>query len=569
MTQSRRPVIITPGLPKRRETVSWQRSGSEPKKRLRSAAITLSVVVMSTAIAGQLVRLAWVGRTGLTIAISNPIANSFARPDIVDRRGRLLATDVSLPSLYADPSRILDHNAVVEQLTNLMPDLNGPKLRADLSDRSRRFVWVRRGVSPTIAQHIHNLGFPGLSFKNELKRAYPAGKLAGHVLGAVNVDNKGVAGLEQYIDTEVGADPVLGTALSRKAPVQTSLDLGVQHALQDELKSAMRRYQAKGASGVVLDVETGEVMAAASLPGVDPMQPAQLQEPERQDRVTGGTYELGSIFKAFTVAMALEAGLVTAKTRLDVSKPLVDGRHTIRDGHGSGRPLSVTEIFTHSSNVGAGLLSLAAGPERHKRFLETFRLLGPIKTEAGLVAAPQSPEVWQRIQQITISFGHGIAVSPLQFAAAGAALVNGGRYHRPTFLRQGTVGPRDGQRVLSEATSRTMRKLMRLNVKDGAGTGRHANVPGYRVGGKTGTAEVAGRGGYKKKTVISSFFSAFPMDQPRYVVLVSIFEPTGNRASGGNITASRNAAPTTARVIERIAPLLNVAPRRALAVLKK
>ena len=229
MTQPRQPVIITPGLPKRRQVASRQSAGDRQKRTLRSAVMTLSVVLMSTAIASQLVHLAWVGQTGLTTAISNPIANSFARPDIVDRRGRLLATDVSLPSLYADPSRILDRNAVVEQLAQLMPDLNRAKLRADLSDRSRQFVWVRRGVSPAIAQHIHNLGFPGLGFKNELKRAYPAGKLAGHVLGAVNVDNKGVAGLERYIDRQVGADPVLGTALSRKAPVQTSLDLGVQH----------------------------------------------------------------------------------------------------------------------------------------------------------------------------------------------------------------------------------------------------------------------------------------------------------------------------------------------------
>ncbi len=567
--QLRRPVIITPGLPKRREAASWQKPSGGQKMKMRSAVVTLSVVAMSTAIAGQLLHLAWVGRGELTTAISNPIANSFARPDIVDRRGRLLATDVSLPSLFADPSHILDRDAVVEQLVNLMPDLDGAKLRIELSDRSRRFVWVRRGISPAIAQHIHNLGFPGLGFKNELKRAYPAGNLAGHVLGGVNVDNKGVAGLEQYIDQEVGTDPVLGTALSRKAPVQTSLDLGVQHGLQDELKSAMRRYQAKGASGVVLDVETGEVLATASLPGVDPMQPAQLQEPERQDRIAGGTYELGSIFKAFTIAMALEAGLVTTDTRLDVSQPLRDGRYTIRDGHGSGRPLSVAEIFTHSSNVGAGMLALAAGPERHKRFLETFRLLGPMKTEAGPVAPPQAPEDWHRIQQITISFGHGMAVSPLQFAAAGAALINGGRYIRPTFLRQRTIGPLDGERVLSEATSQSMRELMRLNVIDAAGTGRRADVPGYRVGGKTGTAEVAGRGGYKKKTVISSFFGAFPMEQPRYVVLVSLFEPTGNRASGGSITAGRNAAPTTARVIERIAPLLNVAPARALAALTK
>ncbi|MCH9765407.1 MAG: penicillin-binding protein 2 [Alphaproteobacteria bacterium] len=534
---------------------------------MRALTVSLSVLAMSLAIAGQLVHLALAGQTSMTTTLSHPIANSFARPDIVDRHGRLLATDVAMPSLFADPSRVVDPNVVVEKLSELLPGLDREALRRKLSDRGRRFVWVQRGVSPAMAQQIHNLGLPGLSFKQELKRAYPAGRLAGHVLGSVNIDNKGLSGIEQHIDAVVGADPVLGAQRSRKAPVQLSLDVGVQHALDDELARALRRYQATAAAGVVMDVNSGEVIAAASIPGVDPMQPAQHQETRRRDRVAGGSYELGSIFKAFTVAMALEAGLVTVNTKLDVTKPLVEGRHTIRDGHGGGRPLSVAEVFTHSSNVGAGLLALAAGPKRQKLFLDNFRLLTPIKTEAGRVAAPQLPEQWQRIEQITIAYGHGMAVSPLQFAAAYSALVNGGSYVAPTFLRRvaGESVPR--QRVLSHATSRKMRTLMRLNVTDRAGTGGRADVPGYRVGGKTGTAEVASVGGYKKKTVISSFSAAFPMDEPRYVVLVSVFEPKGNRNSGGAITASRNAAPTTGRVIRRIAPLLNVMPAGTVTAL--
>lgn len=567
MITSRRPVIVTPGLPPRSKQTP-KLGTRDGKSRLRFAVMMTSVLAMSGMIGGQLVVLALSGNAGLTTTLSNPIAQSYARPDIVDRRGRLLATDITMPSLYADPSRILDRDAVIEHVTAVLPSVDVAELRQKLSDPSRKFVWIQRGVSPAAAQTIHNFGLPGLGFKDELKRAYPAGTLAGHTLGTVNVDNKGLTGIESHIDKVIGVEAVLGTTLSRKAPVQTSIDLGVQHIVHDELNQAMQRYQSVAASGVVLDVDTGEVIAAVSLPGVDPAEPEHRLDARLQDRVAGGTYELGSIFKAFTVAMALEGGLVNKNTRLNVTKPLVEGRFTIRDSHGPRRPMSVSEVFVHSSNVGAGLLALAAGPERHKRFLENFRLLSPMATEAGPLAAPQVPKAWRRIQQITISFGHGVAVSPLQFAASAAALINGGRYLQPTFLRHNGFGPVTGERVLSAETSRTMRELMRLNVTHRSGTGRRADVPGYDVGGKTGTAEVARGGRYKKKTVISSFVAGFPMKAPRYLILVSIFEPKGTAKSGGKITASRNAAPTTGRIIRRIAPILNVAPADVLAARK-
>lgn len=563
----RKPVIITPGLPKAPGIAPWRSEKTRRQSSWRWSFATASVALMSVAITMQLINLAWRNETRLTTAVTTPIAQSYARPDIVDRRGRLLATDVQMPSLYADPTRIVDRNIVVEHLTRLMPDLDAEQLRADLADRTRQFVWIRRGLAPNVAQHIHDLGLPGLNFKQELRRAYPSGKLAGHLLGAVNVDNKGIAGLERYIDTTIGVDAVLGADVSGKPPLQTSLDLGAQHALTDELKASMRRYKSKGAAGVVLDVDTGEVLAATSLPGPNPMQLADLHNPRLKDKLSMGSFELGSVFKAFTVAMALESGSVTKHTRLDVAQPLVDGRHVIRDSHDSGRQLSVAEVFTHSSNVGAGLLALAAGPKRQKAFLKKFKLLSPVQTELGATANPQLPQDWQRIQQITVSYGHGIAVAPLQFAAAAAALVNGGRYFKPTFLHNQSIGPIAGQRVLSESTSRTMRELMRLNVTERTGTGRRADVPGYEIGGKTGTAEIAVAGRYRQKKVISSFVAAFPMRAPRYLVLVSLFEPKATRASGGAITAGRTAAPTVGRIIRRIAPLLNVAPVDTVAAL--
>lgn len=531
---------------------------NDRRLKLRSLVAACVVTAAFSSVGVQVTRLGLAGGAEVSLSRTEPVATSFARPDIVDRNGRLLATDVEAPSLYADPSLVIDRDEVAEKLATVLPGFNEAELRQALEDKTRRFVWVRRGLSPKLAQAVHDLGLPGLSFRREQRRVYPAGDSAGHVLGAVDPDNKGVAGIERFIDDSGWIEPVHGISLNDRAPVRLSLDLGVQHAVEDELETAMRRYKAEAASAVVLDAVTGEVVASASLPGVDPGRPSMRLEPGRIDRITGGTYELGSIFKAMTLAMAFENGTAKSETVLDVREPLVAGRFTIVDPHPAGRPLSVAEIFTHSSNVGAGMLALRSGGEKMHGFFERMNLTAVMKTETGLVAAPQLPVRFERAETITAAYGHGIAVAPLQFASAGATLINGGKRVTPTYLRRHPEAEVPRDRVVSAATSDAINKLMRANVESAGGTGRRAAVNGVSIGGKTGTAEIAHAGGYNKKAVISSFFAAFPMDAPRYVTLVSIYEPQPVKDANGEVSAAWTAAPVAGRIIARIAPALGV-----------
>jgi cell division protein FtsI (penicillin-binding protein 3) len=533
------------------------------KRRVRNAAEAAVYAFLFFAFAEvtiHLLSLALSHQGGVTLAVSEPVATSFSRPDIVDRNGRLLATDLEAPSIYADPGVVIDRDELVEKLATVLPDIDQKDLLRTLSDRSRRFVWVRRGVSPKIAQKVHDLGLPGLSFRYELKRAYPAGPLAGHVLGSVNVDNRGLTGIEKYIDDKIGVDPVHSAVLSTRPPVRLSLDIGVQHALEDELDDAEKRYRTEGAAGLVLNIKTGEVLASASLPRVDPTWPSQALDDKHLDRVTAGTYELGSVFKTLTIAMAFDEGIAKPDTMIDVRKPLEIGRFTVTDYHPAGRPLSVTEVFTHSSNVGAGMLALEAGTDKLEGFLRKFGLLKPLQTEEGTVAAPQLPVRWGRASTITVAYGHGIAVAPLQFAAAAATILNNGEPVHPTFLRRFDGGSTDEKPLVTQMTSREMARLMRLNVTSPDGTGKEADVPGYRVGGKTGTADVAKRGGYSSKSVISSFLGAFPMDDPQYLTFIVLFQPKGTKETHGQHTAGYTAAPVTGRLIARIAGQLGVQP---------
>ncbi len=528
--------------------------------RLRTLLATLTVAIAFVTVAAQLVRLAMSSQFDATSSLTETIAESFARPDIVDRHGRLLATDVEAQSLFADPAHVIDRDEVVEKLAGIFPNINQAELRKNLSDRNRRFVWIRRGLSPKTAQRVHNLGLPGLAFRRELRRAYPSGALAGHVLGYVNIDNKGVSGIERYLDEVVGVESVHGATLTERAPVRLSLDIGVQHAVEEELANALRRFGARGAAGTVIDIDTGEILASASLPDVDPARPSMSLDPTRVDKVTGSTFELGSVFKIVTVAMALENEIVSLDTLVDVREPLSAGRFTIRDPHPAGRPLSVAEIFIRSSNVGAGVLALEAGPKRSREFFKRLKLLDPVKIETGPIAAPQVPKQWHEAEIITTSYGHGIAVAPLQFAAAAATLLNGGHRVLPTFIKRQLDHDSANVAVIKRATSRDIRKIMRRNVIDPAGTGKRANISGYPVGGKTGTAEIPGAGGYKKDAVISSFLAAFPMNKPKYLVFVLLFEPKGTGDAGGEVLAGLNAAPTAGRIIGRIGPLLGLLP---------
>jgi cell division protein FtsI (penicillin-binding protein 3) len=527
-------------------------------RRIMIVALGLGLVFLG--IAAQLVRLALPLRADVRTNVAEPLSQSFARPDIVDRRGQLIATDIAAPSLYADPALIVDLDEMVEKLVATLPGLNEQDLRRSLADRQKRFQWIKRGLTPQQAQAVHDLGLPALGFRQEPKRVYPAEDLIGHVLGTVNVDNHGIAGIERYIDETMGIDMVSGAAPSSLRPVRLSLDLGVQHAVADELAAAMKRYSAPAAAGLVMDIMTGEIVAALSLPSVDPNHPAEAIDPERPDRLQTSVWELGSIFKMLTIAMALEDGATLDKV-YPTTRPLEIGKYTIKDLHPQPAPLSIRDIFIHSSNVGAGLMGLEAGAERQKAFLSGLGLLEPLRTESGPVALPLVPQHWERIETVTIAYGHGLAVAPLQFAAVAAALLNGGHAVVPTYLAGARKRP-EGGRLITAGTSRALREIMRLNVTSPHGTGRRADVAGFDVGGKTGTAEMAGVGGYRRKSVISSFVAALPMPTPRYLTMVSLFEPKGTAETKGGITAGLNAAPVTGRIIERIAPILGLMPRR-------
>ncbi len=538
-----------------------QRDGHGATRRSGRGLLVLSCISLAfLAVAAQLVRLAVKGHGEIVVALNEPLTRSTSRPDIVDRNGRLLATDLEVPSLYADPTLLVDADEAIEKLRSVLGDLDEAELGRAFRDRSRRFVWVRRGLTPELAQRVHNLGLPGLGYRKELRRAYPMGRMAGHMLGSVNIDNKGLSGIERHIDEMAGTEAVLGAPRTDRLPVRLALDVGVQHGLEEELKAAMARYGARGAAGVILEARNGAVVAASSHPGVDPARPGEALEEERVDKLAAGTYELGSIFKLFTVAMALDSGQARPDSSYDVRAPLTAGRFVITDLYPQGRPLSVTEIFVQSSNVGAGMIAAQAGAAAQQAFLGRLGLTGTLTSEAGPIAAPQLPRRWDRVETITIGYGHGLALAPLQFAAATAALVNGGIAIKPTLLARADASAVAGERVISARTSAQMRELMRLNVTHASGTGKRADVPGYEVGGKTGTAEMPARGGYKESAVISTFAAAFPMSAPRYVVLVLLFEPTPTAETRNKITAGLNAAPAAGRIIARTAPLLGVLP---------
>lgn len=527
-------------------------------------AIAALVALGFLAVAGQALRLAFSGTGGSPRAqLAEPIVQIYARPDLVDRKGRLLATDLPSHSLFADPLLVVDPDEASERLAAIFPDLDAADLRAQLVDKNRRFVWIKRGLPPATAQHIHDLGLPGVAFRTEPKRVYPQGRLAGHVLGSVSVDNRGLGGVERYVDETLGLETGYSTDYARP-PVTLTLDTGAQHGLEEELSLAMAQYGAGGAAGVIMDVKNGAVLAAATLPDVDPGRPGEALLDDRTDRLGMATYELGSVLKVFTVAMALDHGIAGPATVIDVRVPLQVGRWTIRDSAPSGRPLTVREVLVQSSNIGVAHLALSAGAHRQRAFLSRLGLLDPMRWEAGPLGQPRLPERWGEVEAATIAYGYGIAISPLQFAGAAAALVNGGLKVRPHLVEYlpgivPTTGT--GERVVAPETSARINEMLRRAVAGSNGTGRRADVAGFEVGGKTGTAEMAARGGYKSRSVVASFLGVFPMSAPRYLVLVTLIEPRPELQTGERITAGVNAAPVAARVIARTGALLGVVPR--------
>jgi len=488
-----------------------------------------------------------------------PVSTALHRPTMVDRKGRMLATDIQAASLYADPQSITDLDDVVYQLSNVLPHLNTKSLLHRLRTGGR-FAWVERELSPHQQADIHELGLPGLAFVEEHHRVYPAGRTAAHVLGFVDIDNLGLAGMERYIDRSPNMMMVSSGARQASEPkIELSIDLGVQHALREELEDAIKRYQADAAMGLVMDVMSGEVLAISSLPDFDPNQRSQAQAKDRFNRLTAGLFEMGSVFKIFTTAAALDLGVAGMESKYDATEPIRIASFTIKDFHAQRRWLSVPEIFTFSSNIGTAKLALDIGIARHKSFLTKLGLLQRIETELGETAHPIVPANWQKINTMTIAYGHGLSVTPLHVAAAAAAIMNGGYEVTPTFLKREPGRVPYAERLVAERTSRQMRTLMRLNVE--RGTARQADAKGFRVGGKTGTAEKVVNGRYSRDALLTSFVGVFPTDAPKYVILVMLDEPKRVEETQNRATAGVNAAPTARRFIERAGTLLGVSPR--------
>jgi cell division protein FtsI (penicillin-binding protein 3) len=471
------------------------------------------------------------------------------RADIVDRNGNLLATSLVTASLYANPRQILDSRDAAQKLMTVLPELSLAELQTKLTG-NRSFTWIRRHLTPKQQYEVNRLGIPGVYFQRDERRVYPQGGLAAHVVGFTGVDNDGLAGIERSFD-EVLKGGGRGLALS--------IDLRIQHVLRQEITAGMKRVNAIGGAGMVIDVHTGEMMGMVSLPDFDPHNPTGLDPKTLFNRNTLGVYEQGSMFKLFTAALALDSGSATMGSVYDASKPIKISRFTISDFRGEKRALTLPEVLVFSSNIGAAKMALAAGAETQKKYLGGFGLLRKPALELPEIGAPMLPAQWREINTMTIGFGHGIAVSPLQMASGIVAIANGGVMRPITVLKRAPGEAPQGNRVISARTALDMQKLMRLVVTDGSG--KNANVQGYLVGGKTGTAEKVGdNGGYKRRAVLSSFVSAFPMTNPRYVVLVSIDEPQPIKANHNFITAGWVTTPVVGRIIPRIAPILGVAP---------
>ncbi|MGB3416100.1 MAG: penicillin-binding protein 2 [Mesorhizobium sp.] len=504
-------------------------------------------------------RLVYLGSIDNDASGAPPSRVTTSRPDIVDRNGELLATDIKTASLYAEPRHIVDADEAIEKLATVLPEIDYEQTYNKLKSGAG-FVWLQRQLTPKQQNDIMQLGVPGLGFRTEKRRFYPSGSTSAYIVGLTNIDNQGISGMEKYIDGQGLSDLQLSGLADPKdlAPVKLSIDLRVQHIVHDEIAVGMEKYHAIAAGAVVLNVKTGDVLAMASVPDFDPNNPYNAQDKDRLNRMSAGLYEMGSTFKSFTTAMALDSGKVSLSTKFDATRPIRIGRQTIHDFHGKGRWLTVPEVFIYSSNIGSAKEAEAVGIEGHREFLHRLGILEKMQTELPEVARPTEPKVWKQVHSITIAFGHGVSTTPLQTAVGCAALVNGGYLIEPTFLAR-TQDEADAvaKKVVSDKTSDAMRYVYALNAEKGSG--RNARVPGYRVGGKTGTAEKVVNGRYSKDKNFNAFVAAFPMDDPQYIVLTIADEPKAEKPGMG-ATAASNAGIIARNIIARSAALLGVKP---------
>ena len=475
------------------------------------------------------------------------------RATITDRRGTILAVSLPTANVFAVPGKMIDAQDAVLKLKAILPRLDVADIARRLADERSKFVYIAHRVTPKEQMAINALGIVGVEFEETEQRHYPLGNVAAHVLGGVTVDGQGSAGVELFFNKRLASNP---------APLKLSLDAKVQAVVRDELSRAMGEFNAIGGAGIVMDVRTGEVIAMVSLPDYDANNLGRAAPDSRFNRTVAGIYEPGSTFKLQDAALALDSGTVNIWNGFDASAPIHIGRFTIKDFEGGKhRWLYVPEIVAYSSNIGAARMAEAVGGEKQRLWMDRMGMLSKLGIELPEAAHPQAPGAsnWKQIATMTIGFGHGISVSPLHVVAGTAAISNGGTYYRPTLVAgEADAPPREGIRVMQQQTSDIMRKLMRVVVTEGYG--KLAEVPGYYIGGKTGTAEKISHHGYNKKVNVSAFMSAFPMNAPRYAVYMMLDEPHGNASTGGYSTAGAVSAPAAGRVVAKIGPMLEMLP---------
>ncbi len=473
------------------------------------------------------------------------------RATILDRNGQILAISLPTAALFANPREMIDPEDAAHKLKQALPRLDEAQAIARLK-AAKEFVYLERQITPSEELAINALGIPGVYFQPGEKRRYPLGRVASQVLGGVDVDSHGVAGVERAFEKRLETD---------SKPLRLSIDVRVQAVMRDELEKSKEEFQAIGACGIVFDVRTGEVIAMVSLPDYDANQFGETPPDDRFNRAVTGMFEPGSTFKLQTAAMALDFGSAHIWDEFDAAHNIRIGRFTITDYKGKHRMLYLPEVLAYSSNLGAAHVALGVGPQRQQTWLRAMGMFSKIGIQLPEAGHPIVPSLsnWKEATTMTVGFGHGIAVSPLHVVRGTAALANGGIVLTPTILaREPGDPPPEGRRIMNLSTSNTIRKLMRLVVTDGYG--KPADIEGYFVGGKTGTAEKVGKGGYKKHANVSAFMSVFPMNAPRYAVYFMLDEPKGNKETGGYATAGAVSAPGAGRVIARIAPMLGLFP---------
>ena len=528
--------------------------------RARIRWVIVALILMFGAVAFRLVQLGLVEQDNTIEGQTRDLITA-SRPAILDRNGLELAVDIRVPSLFAEPRRIIDVEEAAQAIHSVLPEINVDWLRTRLSG-DKGFVWVKRELTPAIQEKIMQLGIPGLDFVTESKRFYPGGAESSHILGAVNIDNQGIAGMEKDMDDEgVALLQSIGLARGNELePVNLSIDLRVQHVMHDVLTDALTRYRAVAAAGVMMDIKTGEILSLVSLPDFDPNNPVTALEKDRFNRITSGIYELGSTFKSITIAGALNSGKVKITDSFDARFGVRFGRFTIDDFHGKHRILTVPEIYQYSSNIGAIKVMQAMGKDDFRAFLSTLGFDKPVPLELPERRNPVVPAKFSEIVAATASFGHGLSVSPMHMLRAMAAFANDGNMVVPTLYETTVEQARKNYvRVVDEKTSQEMRYIMRLNALAGSGTRMNKFAAGYRAGGKTGTAEKVVNGRYASGLNLNVFASVFPIDHPRYAMVVLVDEPHAENEQSGT-TSGWNAGEATGRIVQRVAPMLGISP---------